>query len=144
MGLSEKAALFSNDRDTYGFMKTPVKIVLGLGGIAPIPFFALMCGLFIYVIVRYENPGAQVLMDNAVFINLFFLVFGLIFTAVQIIYIIHAAKNPNIEAMRVTWILCLILLGPFAMPFYWYHHIWPEGRHNPASQPLELTAQERQ
>lgn len=61
--------------------------------------------------------------------------FTIFFGLLHVFYIVHAARNPNLEAMRVTWIIGLVIFGFLVMPFYWFHHIWrddtPTGRSGP-------------
>ena len=42
-----------------------------------------------------------------------------------LVYIAHILKNPALsERGKVAWSLANTVLGPFAMPLYWYLHVW--------------------
>jgi hypothetical protein len=119
-------------------MKTSTKIALLLGGLAPFPFAILMFAGIFYLI--QDDPRNVMLFFNEhlLAVMIFNLFFTLFFGAVHIIYIILAARNPNLEAMRVTWIVALVILGALAMPFYWYYHIWRDDAPRPATGRLGL------
>lgn len=121
-------------------MKTSTKIILGLLGISPFPIIIAMFAGFFYIV--QANPTAEEMNEffktNAIWIFLFNILGTLYFGAVHVIYIVLAARKPDLEAMRVTWIIALLVLGPFAMPFYWYHHIWHDGWEKPPRGSLGL------
>ena len=47
------------------------------------------------------------------------------FPLTTLVYIAHILKNPALsERGKVAWSLANTVLGPFAMPLYWYLHVW--------------------
>ena len=62
--------------------------------------------------------------------------FGAAFMAVHVVtmlvvlglmgvYIIDLSRNSHVESdQRVPWTVAILLFGVFAMPVYWYQHIW--------------------
>ena len=53
-------------------------------------------------------------------------VFTILLTfALAAYYAWQAATNRRINpAVRTGWILMIIVIGPLAMPVYWYRHVW--------------------
>ncbi|PYT01500.1 MAG: hypothetical protein DMF63_01230 [Acidobacteria bacterium] len=124
-------------------MKTWIKILLGLGALSPFVFTAAFVGFMIHLIntVPVEAFGEYLANSTyAVIMNVACLLFTIFFTAILVIYIIHAARNPILEAnrMRTTWLISLCLLGAWVMPFYWFFYIWRDGVSNRSSGSLGL------
>lgn len=54
----------------------------------------------------------------------------------MIVQIVHAVKNPEFsDGERVGWALAIWFLNIFIMPYYWYAHMRPEPRFDPAKDP---------
>ena len=104
--------------------------------IAPVIMFVLLfAGYFVFIfsflfqIETLENSG-QDAPPMA-----FFAGFGVFFVLIMltvllslfslIYYIIHAAKNPNLEEnnMRIVWILILLFISGIGQLIYWYVEI---------------------
>ena len=122
-------------------MKTWVKILLGLATLSP---FVFAIAFFTAAFRIFDSAPAQGveedLAQHMAIMNAAGLLFSLYFAVILVIFIVHAARNENVHAsgMRTTWILLLIILGPWAMPFYWFHHIWRESPPGRRSGPLGL------
>lgn len=108
--------------------------------IAPMILFGLMIiGYFVFfftMITQVENFD-----DNAINHNeppfAFFAGFGIFFVMIMltvllslcslIYFILHAAKNPNLEAnngnMRLVWILIMVFVSGIGQPIYWIAEI---------------------
>ncbi len=43
--------------------------------------------------------------------------------ALAVIYLRHIYRSSPAPANRTTWAMLILLLGPFAMPFYWWRHL---------------------
>jgi hypothetical protein len=120
-------------------MTKPVKILLLLATLSPFALVFLFIASFIYLINTLPPKEIEPFFnDHAIVVSLLNLLVTAFFGAIWVFYIVHAARNPNIPAMRVTWIIALVILGPWVMPFYWYHHIWREGVAKPVRGSLGL------
>lgn len=111
-------------------MKKSIKTLLGLATLSPFIFIAGFFAFFIHLINTAPDHGVPEYFERyAVIKNLAGLLFTLYFSVILVIFIVHAARNPNLEAtgMRTTWLVALVLLGPWVMPLYWFHHIWRDG-----------------
>jgi hypothetical protein len=100
-----------------------------------------MIGVFLQLIYSAPTHGQEEYFYKYIpILNLFCLLFTAFFTAVWIFFIVHAAQNPNLEltGMRTTWIVAIIILGAWVMPFYWFHHIWRDAVELPRSGVLGL------
>jgi len=56
------------------------------------------------------------------------------------VYVVDVVRNPRLEGsdMRVVWVLLVVLMGPAAMPVYWWLHLRPGSeafRSRPAGAP---------
>jgi len=120
-------------------MSKPVKLLLLLATLAPFAFFFLFFASVIYAISTLPPKEIEsFLNDQAIIFVLINLLVTIFFGAIHVFYIVHAARNPNIPDMRVTWIISLVILGTLVMPFYWFHHIWREGAAKPVRGSLGL------
>ena len=111
-------------------MSTFVKLLLALAVILIFAGFAAFFGIFFYVVSNAPpNVGIEYFQRFSDVMNLLGGLYTVYCAAVMLVFILHAVRNPNLEAsgMRTTWILVLIILGPWAMPFYWFLHIWRDG-----------------
>lgn len=99
---------------------------------------AVIFAYFIYTVENLPDNIDTYYDEHWLFILLFNLTMPVYFGALHIFYIVHAARNTKTGPMHTTWIVCIILFGVFAMPFYWYHYIWNEGRETGSSGPLQL------
>jgi hypothetical protein len=122
-------------------MKKSHKILLGLAAISPFVFAALFFGAFLELINTAPVTGFEEhFLQYAWIMNLSSSIFTLFYLGILVIYIVHAARNPNLEVsgMRTTWLIALCVCGGWAMPFYWFHHIWRDGAPKYKSGPLGL------
>lgn len=122
-------------------MTKPINLLLLIGTLAP---FAAFLIFFIWMLgVLLNLPPEQIetaLQSYYLVITLANIGFTIVFGLLHVFYIVHAAKNPNLEAMRVTWIIGLVILGFFVMPFYWFHHIWRDDTPSGSSGPLGINS----
>ena len=122
-------------------MSTSHKILLGLAALSPFVFAAAFFGFFIHLMMTAPiELFAKYISEHALIMNLACFLFTIYFTAILVIYIVHAARNPILETngMRTTWLISLCLLGAWVMPFYWFYYIWRDGMPSRRSGPLDL------
>jgi hypothetical protein len=50
----------------------------------------------------------------------------LLSVGVLVFYVVHLFKVPLPTDQKLMWALTLFFLGPLAMPFYFFKHVWPE------------------
>jgi hypothetical protein len=43
-----------------------------------------------------------------------------------VFYVVHLFKVQLPADQRIMWALVIFFLGPLAMPFYFFNHVWPE------------------
>ena len=122
-------------------MSKSVKILLGLATLTPFVFTAVVLWFFFQLFnaapaERFEEYFSK----YAVMMNIAWFLFTIFFTAILVIFIIHAARNQILETngMRTTWLISLCLLGAWVMPFYWFYYIWRDGVPRHRSGPLDL------
>src|SRR5215218_7435341 len=111
-------------------MKRSIKILLGLATLSPFVFIAGLVACFIYILQGAPEVGFEEYFQWYIpLFNLVSFLFTIYFILILVIFVVHAARNPNLEvrATRTSWLLALCILGPWVMPFYWFHHIWREG-----------------
>jgi hypothetical protein len=111
-------------------MRTSYKILLLVAAVSPFAFVALLFGLFLHIINSAPVQGfEEYILSYASMLNLGSSVFTFFFVGILVIYIVHAARNLHLEAngMRTTWLIAICVLGPWVMPFYWFHYIWRDG-----------------
>lgn len=121
----------------------PVKILLGLATLSPFVFVVALFGSFFFIISNAPKQPREFeeffSIYGAIF-NLVCFLFTAVFSALWVFFIVHAARNPNLDTMRTTWLVVLIVLGGWAMPFYWFHYIWRDGKTEPRTGgPLGLS-----
>jgi hypothetical protein len=119
-------------------MNTPAKVATGLAAISPLPIAVLFIAGFILIVQQNPEDLFKFVTEHELLVSLFNLGFTAYFGLIHVFFIVHSARNPNMGAMRVTWIVCIIIFGAFAFPFYWYHYIWNDGRQTTSSGPLGL------
>jgi len=123
-------------------MRKSVKILLLLAAVSPFIFGAVFFGFFLHLISTAPVHGAEEhFLRYAWILNLGSSLFTLYFLGILVVYVVHAARNRNLElnGMRTTWLIALCLLGPWVMPFYWFHYIWRDGVSMSKSGPLGLS-----
>lgn len=54
------------------------------------------------------------------------MVSSLLSVGLLVFYIVHLFKVSLNTDRRIMWALTIFFLGPFAMPFYFFKHVWPE------------------
>ena len=125
-------------------MSKTLKIVLGVATlIQPLVLIGLIAGFFSLVFYFVQevrtphDPGFKKLELVTLALNLVMIPY---FGGLQLFYIVHAARNPNIDSMRVTWILGIVFLSVFVTPFYWYGQVWKDGVPREVSGPLGLNS----
>jgi heme/copper-type cytochrome/quinol oxidase subunit 3 len=125
-------------------MSKTLKVILGIATtvqpLVMIAMFAAFFSLFFYFVQDIRTPDDPALkkLELAILpINLLMIAY---FGGLQLFYIVHAAKNRNIESMRVTWILGIVFLSIFVTPFYWYGQIWKDGVPRRSAGPLGLNS----
>jgi len=95
-------------------MKRSVKILLGLTTISPFVFAVGFFGSFIHLINTAPTQNFEAHFSKyAAIMNFIALLFTLSFSAIWVFFLVHAARNPHLDAMRTTWLVALILLGPW-------------------------------
>lgn len=109
-------------------MNLPAKIGLGIAAFSPFPLVALFFGGFFYIIAQHPNDFERFFLEHQLSIYLFNALNPILFAGIELLFLIHVSKNPRIAEDRVKWILGLLILFPFVVPFYWYQQIWKEGR----------------
>lgn len=122
-------------------MRTSVKILLGLATLSPFAFGAAFIACFFYLVKDAPVVGFEEYFQAYMPIfNLAGLLFTAYYVVILVIFIVHAANNPNLEAtgMRTTWLVTISIFGPWVMPFYWFHHIWRDGTPFGETGPLGL------
>ena len=83
------------------------------------------------------DPTSMMLLMSVHMLSIFG-IFGL-----MVYYVIHVMKNEALSTnKKVIWAICLVKLGIFAMPVYWYSHLW-QARHKLPSMALE-TCEEKE
>ncbi|HUR97306.1 MAG TPA: hypothetical protein VMZ26_04480 [Pyrinomonadaceae bacterium] len=122
-------------------MKLSSRILLGLATLSQFVGFVVFVAVFIYVISNAPADASLGYFQRfALIMNLCAGLFTAYCGAIFIIFMVHAARNPNLHSsgMRTTWLVSLAILGPWAMPFYWFHHIWRDGMPSRKTGPLGL------
>ncbi len=108
-------------------MKLSVKILYGLLAFLPLATVIIFLGSFIYLIQTNEKEFFDYLIDHPGIVTIFNLLILIPAYGPIILYIIHAARNPDLADRKPAWIILIVLLGGLAMPFYWYKFIWQDG-----------------
>ncbi|HMT07983.1 MAG TPA: hypothetical protein PKA82_08265 [Pyrinomonadaceae bacterium] len=109
-------------------MSRNTKLALGIATFLQIPVIIAIIVIFFSAFFALTKDGPQAIEENigwlqliALAINVFAAIY---FGALDLFYIVHAARNPYIEWIRVQWVLGIIFLAPIVTPFYWYHNVW--------------------
>jgi hypothetical protein len=125
-------------------MSKSLKIILGIATLVQplvlIGIFAAVLSLFFYFVQDIQTPHDPAFKRFELIIlpiNLLMIVY---FGGLQLFYIVHAARNPNVEYVRVSWILGIVFFSAFVTPFYWYGQIWKDGVPKIVSGPLGLNS----
>ena|SRR5688572_1899075 len=122
-------------------MRTSFKILLGLAALSPFVFAAAFIAVSFLLLSNAPVDGFEEYFSRyAWMINLASSLFTLFYLGILVIYVLHAARNQNLEnsGMRTTWLIAICILGPWVMPFYWFNHIWRDGVQRGRSGPLGL------
>ena len=106
-------------------MKTPLKLLLGLIAITPLLISVIFVGPIVYfafadpeALGRFLlglNPAVMLLVNVVLLVGSY---------GPMIFYLVHAARNADLENRRTAWILVLVFVGVFAMPVYWFLFVW--------------------
>ncbi|MBV8429921.1 MAG: hypothetical protein JO244_02075 [Solirubrobacterales bacterium] len=83
------------------------------------------------------NQGADGATGATMFWLLADLGGGILSWVLVVIYLRHLFRTADTSPSRSTWMLAILLLGPFAMPFYWWAHM----RRAPYSSPHTLNGE---
>lgn len=105
-------------------MKVYGKVLLGFLSVLPLVSAILFFGSFIYLYQTNSNDFFEFVITRPELVTIFNVLFSFSAYGPFIFYIVHAARNPNLADRRVAWILLIVFLGFFVMPFYWYMFIW--------------------
>lgn len=112
-------------------LNKPAKIVLGIFTFLPLIFGI---GSFIFAvhqivsIVFSEDPAMPFMLLSYLshVVPYLFILFPL-YLGLGIFYLVHIIRNNYFDSeKRILWIIVLFILHAFAMPVYWYAHIWKE------------------
>lgn len=102
-----------------------MKILLGLLSLVELATLFLFAGFFGYLVVTNDATFLiNAIEHHPVLVALFNLTMPVIQSAPFVYFLVHAARNPELSDRRVTWILFMLFLSPFALPVYWYHFVW--------------------
>lgn len=79
--------------------------------------------LFFILVVGVVQSGVNLGVGFLVLMGIH-LVTMLLSVALTVLYLVHAIRNPYLEAgSKVLWGLLFLSCGPFAMPFYYQRHL---------------------
>lgn len=112
------------------------KIVFGMATL--IPLIYVLC-FFLLLFFHLTNivggiPERNILVENFDVLFVAHLAAMVWILALTILYIVHIAKHPSVKSeMRVVWIVAVLMANVFAMPIYWYLHIWRDRTRDLAS-----------
>jgi hypothetical protein len=69
------------------------------------------------------NPGVRGVSGATMFWLLADLAGGILSCLLVVIYLRHLCRTTERSPTRSTWILAILLLGPFVLPFYWWAYM---------------------
>lgn len=94
--------------------------------ISMICYFAFFISMFMNMenIENQTEPPLQIFLGMGVFFILFFVAMFLSLFSL-IYFVLHAAKNPNLEegSMRIVWVLIIIFMSGIGNIIYWFVEI---------------------
>lgn len=111
-------------------MKSSHKVLFGLSVAVE---FAGIAAFFAFALYTFTQTPANARVEDfqnfIVIGNLLGLAVTAYCTAILVLFVIHASRNPVLESRgnRTTWILSLVILGLWAQPFYWFYYIYRDG-----------------
>ena len=108
-------------------MSRPTKVLLGITTLVPL---AYICFLYVTLFLHISSlilgiPRRNIFLE--LYNSLFFVHFGMMLWLVllMLIYVIHIARNRALKnEMKAVWVTAVCMGNVFAMPVYWYFHIW--------------------
>ncbi len=107
-----------------------MKYFLGILSILPLLYIVVFFALFISAFVHIAsggNPGSSFLVFFPTLIVVHFAMILLIFGLI-IYYCILVMQNEMLdENKKLLWMVLIIIGNTFALPFYWYFHIYKQG-----------------
>jgi hypothetical protein len=108
-------------------MNKPTKVLFAISTLLPL---AYVCFLFVALFLHLSSlivgiPRRNIFLE--LFQTLFFVHFGMMawLAILTLVYVIHIARNPALtNEMKAVWVTAVGVGNVFAMPVYWYFHIW--------------------
>ena len=112
-------------------MSKSAKIVLGFLTILPLIYFVVFIS---YVVVTISGalrsggaPGDLPIFPNFYVLFVLHMIVMILLIGLTIFYIVNVFRNDRVhENRKVLWAVVLFMGNIFAMPIYWYLHIWSE------------------
>jgi hypothetical protein len=110
-------------------LSKPLKLLIGVLTVWPCLYLVLFLAVFAFMFLSFGRAGrgpspAEIQQGFAVLFILHFatmvLVLGLM--AFYIVHLFQARSVP--QDRKVLWAVILFLGNVFAMPVYWYMHVW--------------------
>ncbi|PAU93345.1 hypothetical protein CK503_11435 [Aliifodinibius salipaludis] len=105
------------------------KIVLGIITFLPLLFTISILGFIIFnffsMFFSQEPQIPMMLFSYLSYILPYLFVIILLTLGLFVFYIVHLIQNSFLDTeKRILWIVVVFLLYGFAIPIYWYIHIW--------------------
>ena len=107
-------------------MSTTKRLLLGLATFWPVAYMFIFMGFFMLTFLGMQSgPDSDGLpVTFAVIFPLHMLTILGMF-ALMGTYLYLAVKNPHLpDNMRIIWVILFVTFGMFAMPVYWWVHVW--------------------
>ncbi len=98
-----------------------VATLIGCLTILPCAYIVLFFLAILGMVSGFIDPS------EATFVRLFFMHFGMILVSWCLVgfYVVHLVSRSDVDSnQKALWAVVLLLANLFAMPFYWYLHIW--------------------
>ena len=108
-------------------MSTPKRILLGLVTIWPLAYIFLFMAFVVGMMFFAETGGGSNAGPPVAVMLIFPLPMLTILGIFALIaaYLVMAIKNKGLEDnMRIIWVILFVTFGIFAMPAYWWLHVW--------------------
>lgn len=96
------------------------------------PLFLAGLGIWFFAVALPSVQHAPTQPPNQLLASLIESIVALLLTvatlvvlgATTVYYAVHIVKNERLsERKKALWSLCNVVLGPLAMPLYWYFHV---------------------
>ena len=108
-------------------MNKPIGLLLGIATLWSLAYTVfLFVSLFLhFTSMVFGIPQRNIFLEF--FDTMFIVHLGtmLWIIALTVFYIVHVVKNPVLKnEMKAIWVVAVLMGSVFAMPVYWYLHVW--------------------